>query len=977
MTGEPRGAQEIDDRRGTAVSRRFQGALIASFAVLAVLIIAVAFWVWSEQAGSMRERAEGNLHAVSELQADEIAAWLEERRSDAEAVRNDPLLAGAAERLVKGAADADTVADLRARLGSLQRDYLYLDVVLASPDGKALLREPADMTHPIGTTAEAAIAEAVRTGRTQSTELYVAEDGDPRLEWVAPLLPEGRHGAAIAAVLLHGDPDAYLYPLLDEWPVPTRSGESVLVERRGDEVLYLSDIEGREDAALRVALPLTQTELPAVQAVLGAHGIISGTTSSGVDVLAAAQPVPGSRWYVVATEDADEVLGPIRQRGWMTAAFALVAVALAGVATLLLWRRRESQVTAALVEREREFSSLFEGMMEGVATHELLRDEAGAPVDYLILDVNPAFTRQTGLAADEARGSRGSELLRDDPPPFLDEFASTVDTGRHTRFEGYVEALDRHLQISVVPQGGERFAAILDDVTGRVERERELRETQERLRFALEKSHTGGWDLDLVDRTAVRTLEHDRIFGYETPLPEWTYERFLEHVVDEDRPAVDASFQRALTEQSDWRFECRIRRADGELRWIRAVGGHQFDEEGSPRRLAGIVQDITAGKLHEQELAASEARFRYLFENAVIGMSMTEPAGRVHVNAAFCRMLGYTPEELAQARWQDLTPHEDLPEIEAELASLLSGEREAARFQKRYLRKDGGIVWADVSVRLRRDEAGEPPHFVTAVLDITQRVEAEQEVARLNAELEQRVADRTAELDAANKELEAFAYSVSHDLRAPLRHVSGFSALLAAHGCEQLDEKNRHYVDRISASVNEMGTLIDDLLAFSRTGRKELAMERVDMDALVSEALAPLRDEVGERPIEWTVAPLPTVTGDVALLRQVWANLLDNAVKYTSGCDPAIIAVGAHEVDHSDVFFVRDNGVGFDMDYAHKLFGVFQRLHSAAEFEGTGIGLANVQRIVSRLGGRAWAEGRVGEGATFYFSLPRRKETSR
>jgi len=208
-----------------------------------------------------------------------------------------------------------------------------------------------------------------------------------------------------------------------------------------------------------------------------------------------------------------------------------------------------------------------------------------------------------------------------------------------------------------------------------------------------------------------------------------------------------------------------------------------------------------------------------------------------------------------------------------------------------------------------------------------------------------------------------------------LRHISGFSSLLAERAGDSLDEKSRHYVDTISRSVREMGVLIDDLLQFSRTGRAELKIEPVDMNATLGEALEPLRRETDDRDIDWIIGPLPTVVGDHALLRQVWANLVGNAAKYTRGRAPARIEVGADDGANEDVFYVRDNGVGFDMQYAHKLFGVFQRLHSAAEFEGTGIGLANVQRIINRLGGRVWAEGEVDHGATFSFSLPRRKES--
>jgi len=257
------------------------------------------------------------------------------------------------------------------------------------------------------------------------------------------------------------------------------------------------------------------------------------------------------------------------------------------------------------------------------------------------------------------------------------------------------------------------------------------------------------------------------------------------------------------------------------------------------------------------------------------------------------------------------------------------------------------------------------------------RREAERTLATLNVELEQRVLDRTAQLDAANKELEAFAYSVSHDLRAPLRHISGFSELLAKRSGDALDDRGRHYLETITTSVGQMGVLIDDLLQFSRTGRAELQIAEVDMGEALREALELLQRETGERDIEWSIEPLPRVVGDHALLRQVWANLLGNAVKYSRGRTPARIEVGVRDSEGTseDVFWVRDNGVGFDMRYAHKLFGVFQRLHSATEFEGTGIGLANVERIINRLGGRVWAEAEVDKGAEFYFSLPRRKET--
>jgi PAS domain S-box-containing protein len=381
--------------------------------------------------------------------------------------------------------------------------------------------------------------------------------------------------------------------------------------------------------------------------------------------------------------------------------------------------------------------------------------------------------------------------------------------------------------------------------------------------------------------------------------------------------------------------------------------------EAAQRRIADLEAEVEQARASELDLQRIAEHMRDL-------VSEVDGAGVYrYASPSYLRVLGYEPSSLIGRSILELVHPEDAARVESVLRGAAAEQEEEHRFRH----ADGHYIWVSTLSRVLLDSEGRVVGSVRSARDITERKRADDEIRLLHEELEARVAARTAELEAAHRELEAFACSVSHDLRAPLRSISGFASILEEEWTSRLPGDAARLLEGIKKAAVRMGTLIEALLSFSRLGRQPLHKSSVATATVVAEVIDSLGVQIAERQVEFVVGELPDCEGDAVLLRQVWANLLSNAVKFTQGRRQARVEVGSRERDGKTVYFVKDNGVGFDMRWAGKLFGVFQRLHSPDRYEGTGIGLANVHRIVTRHGGKVWAEAVPEAGATFSFNL--------
>ncbi len=499
-----------------------------------------------------------------------------------------------------------------------------------------------------------------------------------------------------------------------------------------------------------------------------------------------------------------------------------------------------------------------------------------------------------------------------------------------------------------------------------------LKEATEKLEMSVITGQVGIWVWDLKTNQLEWNDQMYQIMGVTNFDFNGSYEDFAKRVHPDDLSKLELEVGNTLEGNGAFYTEFRVICSSGEIRYLNGRGDVIRDEEGVPIRMIGTNLDITERMDMLERLKAKQAQLRVFVEQAPVAVAMFD----TEMNYITVSNMWYSDYDIVGKNIIGKCHYDIFPEIKensewlAMHRSVLKG-REITNLKDKFVRDDGSVQWISWKLIPWYDEPGSIGGMIMYTSDITDQVEYEEKLKNLNEVLEEKVTERTEALNLAIHELESFSYSISHDLRAPLRSVNGFADILKEDYGEELDEEANRIIDIIKNSGLKMGELIDDILAFSRLGRKELSKSNIDMSKLFEEVKDEVSNEYKNHEAEVTIENLHNTAGDISLLRQVVVNLLSNAFKYSAENETIRIKISSELKRNQIIYSVSDNGVGFDMKYHDKLFGVFQRLHSNNQFEGTGVGLAIVKRIVEKHGGEIWAESIINNGSTFYFSLPK------
>jgi PAS domain S-box-containing protein len=947
-----------------------------------LIVLTLAFLVGgylyyrSEDTRIRREQSQA-LSGIGELKAGQVEQWRFERTADARVAAMDPVLIKAVAAYRRDTSSAGPRKLIRASLAARATAYHYPEVRISFPDGTGL----SSLESGAGTTVDSATARAVAAvlegGEPRLSEFFATPAGKVRVDAVSALRDSS--GRSIGVVVLSCDPDLFFNPLIRFWPKASRTAKAWIVERQGKDIAYLGGGSGRKGVRLPWLKGPMEEAPPAVRAALESQGAFEGEDADGMRVLADLRRISGSEWRIVSQVGSDEILADGRFRLRAIAIIVATVLLLSFSSFILVHRQRQATLFKEryLAERRRrQDQEARRILLDSIGDAVITTDNTGA-----VREMNPAATALTGWTEPEAQGRPLQEVFpvkEPDVPLEPHGFPVMIGSGEEiARFEPHSVLTRRDGSQRQVVRNASPIRGLQGETTGSVvvfsDRSREhaarqaLRESEAKFRSVLESMNLIAVILDEKGRLGLCSDFLLELTGWprsEVIGRDW-FERF---VPQENRGEILKVFARFFAGNPPKRYESEIMTRQGRRRLIGWSNSTLNGKDGKPIGVVAFGEDITERKQSEERIRQSEQRLQLLVEHCPGAIAMFDTEMRYLVaSPRWLEDYHLGNRNIIGKSHYEVFP--DIPERWKQIHRRCVGGAIEKCEEDPFPRASGGVEWVRWEIHPWRDDHGEIGGIVMFTEVITPRKEAQEELKKLNAELELRVQERTAQLAAMNKELETFSYSVSHDLKAPLRGIDGYSRILLDEYADRIDEEGQGFLRNIRSGTEQMQQLIEDMLDYSKLERRSLSLAPQDLRATVERVLGERRFDLGEAQLVLDVAP-GAVKADHEGLAIVLRNLIDNAVKFSRLRKPPVIEIRSYLDGPRHVLTVKDNGTGFSMKHHDLIFQIFQRLHRAEEYGGTGVGLAIVKKAMDRMDGRVWAQGEPDKGAVFSIELP-------
>ncbi|MEO6094524.1 MAG: PAS domain S-box protein [Fibrobacteria bacterium] len=958
-----------------------QGPVRETWQTLLVILTSVflvgGYVYYRSEDSRIRREQSSVISVISELKAGQVEHWRFERTADARVAAMDPVLIKAVAAYRRDTAAAEPRKLIRASLAARAVAYLYPEVRLFFDDGTMLSTMGGQAAASVDSATARTIAAVLEGGDARLSNFYITPEGKVRVDAVSAL----RDSAVgdIGVLVLSCDPDLFFNPLIRFWPKASRTAKAWIVERQGKDIAYLGGGSGRKGVRLPWKKGSMEMAPVAVRAALESQGAFEGEDGDGVRVLADLRRISGSEWWIVSQVASDEILAEGRFRLRAIAIIVAAVVLLSLTSFILMHRQRQAALFKEryLAERRRrQDQEARRILLDSIGDAVITTDNTG-----VVREMNPAAVALTGWTETEAQGRPLLEVVPVKDPDLPSEphgFPAMIGNDTEiARFEPHSVLTRRDGSRRQVVRNASPIRGLQGETTGSVvvfsDRSREhaarqaLRESEAKFRSVLESMNLIAVILDEKGRVGLCSDFLLELTGWprsEVIGRDW-FERFLPQ---ETRRETLEVFARFFAGNPPKRYENEIVTRQGRRRLIGWSSSTLNDKDGKPIGVVAFGEDITERKQSEDRIRQSEQRLQLLVEHCPGAIAMFDTEMRYLVaSPRWLEDYHLGNRKIIGKSHYEVFP--DIPERWKRIHRRCVGGAIEKCDEDPFPRATGGVEWVRWEIHPWRDDHGEIGGIVMFTEVITPRKVAQEELKKLNAELELRVQERTAQLAAKNKELETFSYSVSHDLKAPLRGIDGYSRILLDEYVGKIDEEGQGFLHNIRSGTEQMQNLIEDMLDYSKLERRSLSLAPQDLRTAVDRVLGERRFDLGEAQLVLDVAP-GAVKADHEGLAIVLRNLIDNAVKFSRRRKPPVIEIRSYLDGSRHVLTVKDNGTGFSMKHHDLMFQIFQRLHRAEEYGGTGVGLAIVKKAMDRMDGRVWAEGEPDKGAVFSIELP-------